>query len=144
MGQKDTNHRCIKSKHTTWSDNRSPVDLVQMLILAAHWLMMNLGETHSHEFIDRHHPECAVAMEAQRLTSRTSVGVLDWACCSMALLPARLDPVSLLSWWQSLRLLARTLSICSWQARRQSCNTDTQSNDHTDSTWAIHTHTHKL
>lgn len=56
-----------------------------------------------------------------KLTSRTSVGVLDWSCCSLALLPA-LTPVSCRYCWPCCRLAASTRSICSWHALRQSWN----------------------
>lgn len=59
-----------------------------------------------------------------KLTSRTSVGVLDWSCCcSCDLLPAFAPPDRL----SCCRLAARTRSICSWHARKHS--------------WK-HTHTH--
>lgn len=54
-----------------------------------------------------------------KLTSRTSVGVLDWSCCSLALLPA-LTPVSCRYGWPCCRLVASTRSICSWHALKQS------------------------
>lgn len=63
------------------------------------------------------HELCA-AMGVHRLTSRTSVGVLDWSCCSLALLPAW-TPMSCGPCW---RLAASTRSICSWHALRQSWN----------------------
>lgn len=56
-----------------------------------------------------------------KLTSRTSVGVLDWSCCSLALFPA-LTLVSCWHCWPCCRLVASTRSICSWHALRQSWN----------------------
>lgn len=61
------------------------------------------------------------ATGVHKLTSRTSVGVLDWSCCSLALLPA-LTPVSCRYCWPCCRLVASTRSICSWHALKQSWN----------------------
>lgn len=63
----------------------------------------------------------AAAAAAHKLTSRTSVGVLDWSCCSRALLPA-LTPDSCRCCWSCCRLVVSTRSICSWHALRQSWN----------------------
>lgn len=79
---------------------------------------------HSRQFICR---QARVLCESggwrgvHKLTSRTSVGVLDWSCCSLALLPA-LTPVSCRYCWPCCRLVASTRSICSWQALKQSWN----------------------
>lgn len=62
-----------------------------------------------------------VVVGVHKLTSRTSVGVLDWSCCSLALLPA-LIPVSCRYCWPCCRLVASTRSICSWHALKQSWN----------------------
>lgn len=55
-----------------------------------------------------------------KLTSRTSVGVLD-SCCSLVLFAA-LAALSCWYCWPCCRLLVSTRSICSWHALKQSCN----------------------
>lgn len=68
-----------------------------------------------------HSCELCVVAGVHKFTSRTSVGVLDWSCCSLALFPA-LILASCWYCWPCCRLVASTRSICSWQALRQSCN----------------------
>lgn len=86
-------------------------------ILAAHALLAPVSS-----FVDSHE-WCVsrVVVGVHKLTSRTSVGVLDWSCCSLALLPA-LIPVSCRYCWPCCRLAASTRSICSWHALKQSWN----------------------
>lgn len=72
----------------------------------------------SRQFIgpDSHEPRLRV----HKLTSRTSVGVLD-SCCSLVLFAA----LAALSCWYCCpccRLLVSTRSICSWHALKQSWN----------------------
>lgn len=68
-----------------------------------------------------HSCELSMVAGVHKFTSRTSVGVLDWSCCSLALFPA-LILASCWYCWPCCRLAASTRSICSWQALRQSCN----------------------
>lgn len=70
---------------------------------------------------DRHEEMHLVGAGVHKLTSRTSVGVLDWSCCSLALLPA-LTPLSCRYCWPCCRLVVSTRSICSWHALKQSWN----------------------
>lgn len=72
----------------------------------------------SRQFIgsDSHEPRLRV----HKLTSRTSVGVLD-SCCSLVLFAA-LAALSCWYCWPCCRLLVSTRSICSWHALKQSWN----------------------
>lgn len=96
------------------------VPRLSLLIRATRWSSSRarVRPVRSRQFIgsDSHEPRLRV----HKLTSRTSVGVLD-SCCSLVLFAA-LAALSCWYCWPCCRLLVSTRSICSWHALKQSWN----------------------